>query len=317
MNTIQKRYKGIMMIVAGAALWGISGTVAQQLFASEGFEPGWLVTVRMMIAGILLLLWTAVKSGQQEIWKIFRYTKDRVHLFIFAVGGMVGVQYTYFMAVGTGDAATATLLQYLGPIFITVYVAWKCRRLPNRWEVSALALALIGAFLLITNGSLQGLSIPIDAFVWGIVSALAAAFYTVYPVRLLARWNSTIVVGWSMVLGSLCLATFNPLWEVTGQHWSLLSASYVAFVILFGTLVPFYMFIESLRYITSTEASVLSSAEPLSAVIVSCLWLHVSFGLLQGVGGLCIIATVTLLAIKKPMEGDEVQSSGEAEGVML
>lgn len=302
MNTAQKRYKGIMMIVGGAALWGISGAVAQQLFTNEGFQPGWLVTVRMMVAGLLLLLWTVVKSGQQEIWHIFRHTKDRVRLFIFAVGGMVGVQYTYFMAVGTGDVATATLLQYLGPIFITVYVAWKCRRLPNRWELSALVLALMGAFLLITNGSLQGLSIPVDAFVWGIVSALAAAFYTVYPVRLLARWNSTIVVGWSMVLGSLFLATFNPLWEVAGQHWSLLSASYVAFVILFGTLVPFYMFIESLRYITSTEASVLSSAEPLAAVIVSFLWLHVAFGLLQGIGGLCIIATVTLLAIKKPME---------------
>ena len=312
MNTAMKRYKGIMMIIVGAALWGVSGIVAQLLFEKEGFRPGWLVTVRMMMSGLLLLLWIAARSGPREIWQIWRHKEDRIRLIVFAVIGMVGVQYTYFVAVDRGDAATATLLQYLGPIFITVYVAWKCRRLPNRWELSALGLALIGAFLLITDGSLKGLTMPVDAFVWGIISALAAAFYTVYPVRLLARWNSAVIVGWSMVIGGAALSIFNPVWDVTGQSWSLVSASYVGFVVLFGTLVPFYLFIESLRHITATEASVLSSAEPLAAVILSCLWLHVAFGLFQGIGGVCIIATVTLLAVKKPEEDSGERSSVEA-----
>lgn len=45
-------YKGLVMVLVGATLWGLSGTVAQRLFQDEGFTPGWLVTMRLLVSGI-------------------------------------------------------------------------------------------------------------------------------------------------------------------------------------------------------------------------------------------------------------------------
>lgn len=50
------RLKGIIMVVIGACLWGLSGTVAQQLFQSEHVSTEWLVTIRLLISGIILLI---------------------------------------------------------------------------------------------------------------------------------------------------------------------------------------------------------------------------------------------------------------------
>jgi drug/metabolite transporter (DMT)-like permease len=114
-----------------------------------------------------------------------------------------------------------------------------------------------------------------------------------------------------MVIGGLGMSVFNPPWIVEGADWSLHSALFVLFVILFGTLVPFYLFVDSLRFITPSQAGLLSSAEPLAAVVASLLWLHVPLGLFEAIGGLCIIGTVFLLSRK-----NRVQHRESTDGVM-
>ncbi|MEK5057072.1 EamA family transporter [Paenibacillus sp. FSL H7-0326] len=45
----------LILIILGALFWGIGGTVAKKLF-QYGIDMGSFVTVRLLIAGILLLL---------------------------------------------------------------------------------------------------------------------------------------------------------------------------------------------------------------------------------------------------------------------
>ena len=286
------------MAFTGAALWGISGAAAQVLFQDIGIPPGWLVTIRLLCAGGLLLVIGLLGPHRREISRIWTKPGDRIQLVIFAIFGMLGVQYTYFAAIEAGNAATATLLQFLGPVFITVFLALRLMKWPNLQEFSALALACAGMFLLVTNGSLEELSISTSAVLWGLGSAVTAAFYTLYPKQLLQRWNSLVVVGWGMLIGGLGLSAVNPPWQVGLELLSVQSLALIGFVILFGTLIPFYLYIESLRFISPAEAGVLNSAEPLCAVIVSVVFLHVSFGLFEAIGALCIIATVALLTYR-------------------
>jgi len=292
------RLKGLAMAFTGAALWGISGAAAQVLFQDIGIPPGWLVTIRLLCAGGLLLVIGLLGPHRREISRIWTKPGDRIQLIIFAIFGMLGVQYTYFAAIEAGNAATATLLQFLGPVFITVFLALRLMKWPNLQEFSALALACAGMFLLVTNGSLEELSISTSAVLWGLGSAVTAAFYTLYPKQLLQRWNSLVVVGWGMLIGGLGLSAVNPPWQIGLELLSVQSLALIGFVILFGTLIPFYLYIESLRYISPAEAGVLNSAEPLCAVIVSVVFLHVSFGLFEAIGALCIIATVALLTYR-------------------
>lgn len=290
------RMQGFAMVLIGASFWGLSGTVAQKLFQEYEFSTGWLVAVRLLIAGALLLLMGAMRGKQDQIRGVWKNGKDRLQLIIFGILGMLAVQYTFFAAIEAGNAATATLLQYLAPFLIAVYLAFQLRKVPSVREFVAIALALIGTFLLVTNGKLDTLSVPGDAAAWGLLSALALAFYTLYPVRLLKKWGSEVVVGWGMIVGGVGISLINQPWRIEGQIWSLTSILLVAFVILFGTLFAFYLYMESMRFITPTETSLLACIEPLVAVIASVVWLHVPFGIFEGLGGLCIIGTVTILS---------------------
>ncbi len=233
------RGRGIALVLIAAIFWGVSGTVAQYLFHEQGFSTSWLVVIRLIFSGVGLLFF-AQNFAKQNIWAIWKNTHDTIQLFLFGIIGMLGVQYTYFAAIQHGNAATATVLQYLAPVIIACYLCIRAKSLPVKNEFIAILFALGGTYLLVTKGNIHTLSISGMAFFWGIVSAFALAFYTLYPGGLLAKWGSLISVGWGMMIGGIAFSFIHPPWKFQGE-WSLSSFLAVLFVVIFGTLIAFFM----------------------------------------------------------------------------
>ncbi|WP_316252431.1 EamA family transporter [Bacillus sp. YC2] len=291
------RTTGIVLVLIGAILWGVSGTVAQYLFQHQHFNTEWLTSVRLLMSGILLL-GIAYRKEKRRIWSVWKDKRDGFSLLLFGIFGMLGVQYTYFAAIQHGNAATATVLQYLGPAIITCFLALRSKRLPSGKELLAVLLAVLGTFILVTHGNVRSLSMSGWAIFWGISSAFALAFYTLQPHRLLKKWGSAIVVGWGMLIGGIALSFVRRPWNFEGQ-WSLSAYAAIVFIIIFGTLIAFYCYLESLKYLSASETSLLACAEPLSAAFLAVIWLHVPFGLSEWLGTLLILGTIALLSIKK------------------
>jgi drug/metabolite transporter (DMT)-like permease len=291
------RSKGIILVLIAAIFWGISGTVAQYLFHQQGFSAEWLVDIRLLFSGVILLFFASTVK-KQDIWSIWKNKRDIFGLILFGIIGMLGVQYTYFIAIQYGNAASATVLQYLAPVLITCFLCIQAKKFPAKYEIFAVLLALIGTFLLVTNGNIQTLSISKPAFFWGILSAFALAFYTLQPGGLLSKWGSLLIVGWGMLIGGIGFSFIHPPWEFQG-HWSMPSFFAVLFVVIFGTLIAFFCYLESTKYIRASETSLLACAEPLSAAFLAVVWLHVPFGLGEWIGTFCIILTIFLLSAVK------------------
>lgn len=288
------RWKGIGLALAGASLWGFSGNAAEWIFSHSAVTATWLVSVRMIMAGALLLF---LVSFHHNIFGVWKDKRDRLDLLVFSLTGMLGAQLTFFLSIEAGNAPTATLLQFLGPVFITIYFAIKFLKWPKRKEWIAVLLALSGTFLLLTNGQVDKITVSKEAIFWGVLSGVSVAVYTVYPVRLLKRYASATIVGWAMLLGGLAVSIWTQPWQAGFIDWSLSLFWMLAFVVIFGTLLPFYLYLDSLKYITSTETSLLGSAEPLVATVVSVVWLGTAFGSFQTAGGMLIILTVFLLSM--------------------
>ena len=291
------RLRGIFLVSFGALLWGVSGTVAQYLFQDENFSPEWLVVIRMLLSGIVLLIFGLLK-GDKNILKIWTTKKDIFKLILFGILGMLGVQYTYFAAINHGNAATATILQYLSPVIITIYLFLHNKKLPSSKQIICVCMSLVGTFFIITKGSLNSLSISKLAIFWGIASAFASAVYTVQPISLLKKYGSTSTVGWGMLIGGIAFSFIHSPFNCAG-NWSFKSISAIVFVVLFGTLIGFSCYLESLKYIEPYEASILGCIEPLSAAFLSIIFLNVNFSPIQWVGSLCIIITISLLSLMK------------------
>ncbi|MEE6450581.1 EamA family transporter [Gottfriedia acidiceleris] len=289
------RTKGIILVLTAAILWGISGTVAQFVFQRNHFSPEWLVVIRLLFSGIILLIFASLKE-KRNITEIWKDKKDVLSLLLFSILGMLAVQYTYFAAIKASNAATATILQYLAPVIITCYLAISLKKVPTRKEVLAIILALAGTFLLVTHGTIRGLSITGWALFWGLASAFALAFYSIQPQNLLKKFGSTIVVGWGMLIGGICFSFIHSPFNFQG-HWSISAYFGVIFIVIFGTLIAFYCYLESLKYINASESSLLACVEPLSAAVLSVIWLSVNFEMLDWIGSLCIISTIVILSM--------------------
>ncbi|WP_248926089.1 DMT family transporter [Paenibacillus hamazuiensis] len=303
--------KGVIMVLSAAVCWGLSGIAAQIVFQHFAASPGLLVSLRLLSAGILMVLLQTVVQGAQSAFSIWSHKKDRLTLLVFGIAGMLGVQYTFFAAIHYGNAATATLIQYLGPVFIILFVSLRLKKMPRGAELAAFAIALAGMFFMTTGGSLHSLKITANAFVWGILSAVAAAFYTLYPAKLLKTWGAVPVVGWSMIIGGAGLSFVYPPWSFDWSQGSFQLPGLLMFIVLIGTIVPFYLFLDSLRLVPPARASILSSAEPLTAVLVGTVFLHTPLDLVQLLGGVGIIVAVILLS-RQPTRQDTVSSKRAA-----
>lgn len=282
------------MVCLGASMWGGSGVAGQYLLQDCGFSTEWLVVSRMLLAGVILLLIDTC-IYKESILHIWQDKKDALEVLLFAVFGMLAVQYTYFACIKAGNAATATVLQYLMPVFIVGYTALRVWRFPRYQEILCVGMAVGGTFLLVTHGSLDTLSISPQALFWGLAAAVAAAFYTMQPKRLIRKWRPTLVVGWGMLLGGTALSFLCPPWNFVGI-WHPLAGLIYAYIIIFGTVVAFGCYLGSMKYIQPAEASILGSLEPLSAIVFSLLFLDASFGLMDLLGTALILGTVFLLA---------------------
>ena len=98
---------GFFSAVGAATLFGVGGTFAQFLFQHRGVSIDWLVTMRLLCAGSVMLVIAALRQGRGilAIWR-----SDAVSLILFGLIGMMPVQYTYMAAIDASNTATATVL---------------------------------------------------------------------------------------------------------------------------------------------------------------------------------------------------------------
>lgn len=291
-----QRYKGIGLILAGAMLWGASGPMMEWLLGHFAISVPFFLTIRLIVAGLLVLLVVRLQKG--DLFTIWKYPAWRRRLIIFGIFGMLAVQFTFVATIEASNATVATLLQFIGPVYIILFVSWKLKKRPPVYQVVGMLGTLAGLVLLLTNGNLSQLVISGEALFWGVTVGIAFAIYTVYPARLMQEWGVLIVVGWGMVIGGVTLGVASRVWM--SDEWSaLLDPTVIAMtlaIIVVGT-VAFILFLSSMNYITAVETSILSSMEPLTAMVISFFWFSQVFGPLQYIGMIIMLVFITWLTI--------------------
>lgn len=296
------RSKGIFLVIVSSILWGISGPIAQYLFKSKKINTEWLTDTRLLLSGIIFLILLYIKNGK-KIFNIWKSKYGRRNLILFSTLGLIGTQYGYFATVKYCNAATATILQYLSPVIVVIYLILHNRNFPGQKECISIILALLGTFFIVSKGNIHSISISGTALFWGILSAFAAAYYVLQPNYIIKRWGCDIVLGWGMFLGGLFFSFVHPIWKTEGIY-TINTILGIAFIVILGTLLAFYWYSASTKYISPSETSLLSCVEPLSSTILSIVWLNIPFGIFDILGGLCIISTVIILSYKKEGKSD-------------
>ena len=296
---MMKRYEiiGIILTLLGATLWGVSGTSVQFVGNFRNMNLEWLLTMRLITAGLLTVLYGWIRQGN-AIFNVFRNWRDTLGLVIFGVFGMALCQYTYFRSIVIAGAGIATVLQYLAPSMIIIYLLVRYGKQPSTGEIISVILALVGTICLMGNNGFSFESFRSDVLFWGLLSAVGVAVYSVSPVRLLATYGTIPIVGFGMLLSGLVAAVLfqQPHSYATWDVWTVVGCFNVVFL---GTIVSFNAYLEGVKRIGAVSGSILSSIEPISAAFFGWALLGNQFNWVGILGMAMIIATVIIIALEK------------------
>ncbi|EFL56968.1 putative membrane protein [Veillonella atypica ACS-049-V-Sch6] len=290
----EKQWIGMGLAIMGALFWGLSGTSVQFLENAKHLNVEWLLEVRLLLAGLLTILLSYIQDGIR-IFDIFKNPKDFGKLLIFGLFGIALAQYSYFKAIVISGVGVATVLQYVAPTLLIIYLFLRYFKKPTPAEFCCVLLALTGTICIVSQGGLDISTINGDALFWGLISAASICVYTLQPIELLKKYSTTSIVGVAMfICGILSLAMFQQIdseaiWD--GMTWVGLFT-----IIILGTVVSFNAYIEGVRRIGAVQGSILSSLEPISAALFGWALLGNEFTLVGIFGMICIIATVFIIA---------------------
>lgn len=306
-----KTQKGYLCCLLAGVAWGFAGSCGQFLFERCGWDVDFLIPARILSAGILLLFVASFLEDRRAMLNVFRDKRDLRDLLIFGIVGIGLCQYSYYTTIRASNATTATVLCYLGPVLIILWVALRARRLPNAREAAAVAAAVLGTFLLATHGDPTSLALSEEALFWGLLSAFATALYTIQPKRLTAKCGTLTCTGWGMVAAGLFLCVLRRPWQhMTGVFDAAAWAAFAA-VVLIGSVLCFGLYFTGLAIVGPTKAGILSATEPLVSTLLSLFWLHVVFLPMDYLGFALVVSTIFLLALpgrKKPEAGQAEQA---------
>lgn len=286
--------KGFLLAFLASVTWGISGAV-QQIVAKDASIPAmWFVGTRTLVAGVILLVVALFILPRKEFFSIFKSWKDTLTLVAFSIFGLFANMYTFFYAIQTGNSSTATILQYLSPLFIMVGAIVFSHKRVLRIDIISFALALIGVVLLITRGDVSHLSIPFSSVLWGVGSGVTAALYIVIPQRLIAKHNGLLVTGWGMLIAGVFSNFFTPIW-INPPHLTTKSLIGVITVILLSNVVAFLLMVFSTKYTTAATISITDAVQPFTTLVLSVIFLSYNVNIPEIIGAVIVVFAIYIL----------------------
>jgi drug/metabolite transporter (DMT)-like permease len=292
---------GYAMAAVAAVLWGINGAVSKTILAT-GLSSERLAQVRSLGAAVGLGLVLAVASPSA-----LRVTRREVpYLVVFGVGGLAFVQWFYFLAIHRLQIGIALLIEYLAPLLVALWARFVYHEPVRRRIWFALLLALAG-LTLIVNLLGGGVSLSTAGVGFALAGSLAYALYVLLAEHVVGGRDAVSLLAYGFGLASVFWAVLVPWWSFPGRaltHSTSLGGhlhgvhlpvwALAAWMVVLGTMVPFFLLVNALRHISATRAGIVAMLEPVVGALIGWAWLSEALDGVQLAGAAVVLAAIVL-----------------------
>jgi drug/metabolite transporter (DMT)-like permease len=276
------RLAGIVLVIISAASFGTLAIFGRYAY-SAGIDTTTLLFLRFTLSAILM-------SG---LLVIRHETLPRGTTLGLLIGmgaiGYVGQSFSYLTAIKYASAGLVALLLYLYPTFVVILSALFLKEKITRRKLCALGLATLGAIMTVNPQGGQ----------WtGILLALSAAIiYSVYIIIGAGVMQKVSAIQSSMVIFASAGFIYAVLAAANGPHWPSTKAGWLAIgaITLVATVIPVTTFLAGVKRIGPTDASMLSTLEPVVTVVLAAILFGEFLGPITLLGGGLILTAVLLL----------------------
>jgi drug/metabolite transporter (DMT)-like permease len=285
----------MLFIVLAVSLWGGSASLAKFLFQTR-YDPLIITQTRSSLSFLLLAAYFLIADRT-----VFRIRISELHK--FASIGIIGIDitnFTYYFTVKESTVATAILVQNVAPVVVMIYAVAVSREEDlTGMKLLSLVLALCGCFFAVSGGSLTDVRLSGWALVTAPVSMLTYAFMLIASKRMLRTYSV-----WTTLIGGLGFATLfwlfvNPPWAIAAKGYGIGDwGIFVAFAVA-SILLPYIFFTKGLRILEATTAGIITTLEPVIAIMVAWVTLGESINAIQVAGAAGVVGSVMLLQLRK------------------
>lgn len=264
-----------------------------------GIDPAQLTTIRATGTFLVMLL---VALGFRR--DVFKRPKQIPTLIGMGLIGVAALQWTYFVAINNLPVSMALLLEYQAPILVAIWAGFVQKKVQSRLVWVGLGLAIVGLILvtgILGNVELKFSSLGIAA---GFAAAISLAGYFLLGEKMQAENDAFVAVFWAYAVAALVFNIFAPIQpiEVTKPAsmlgnlatWQLPLGVALAWVTIFGTLVPFSLQLVGVRILGATAVANLAILEPIGVVILGWLWFAEKLSTTGIIGCFLVLAGVAL-----------------------
>ena len=300
---------GYALVWAAVALWSLNATVAKVVLESADLSAFRLSEVR--VAGSAVLLVAAVALVRPSSLRVSSW-REVGFLAVFGVAGLAFVQLFYFLAIERIEIGIALVIQYVAPVLVALWARFVMREPVRRRLWVALALALGGLTLVVELW--RGVTLDTAGIAACLSAAVTYAVYILMAERSLRRGRDSFsLMAWGFLFAGLFWSVAQPWWTfpvgtVEGDA-SLLGrladleapvSLLLAYVVVFGSLIPFVLLVTALNYISATRVTIVAMLEPVGAGLVAYAWLGEELTGMQAAGALVVLAGIGLAQTARP-----------------
>ena len=297
-QTESKNLFGYGLYLIAALLWGFNGTVSKILLDTK-IDPARLSQLRVTLAWLVLLIVIALINRQA-----LRFN-SRQELKLIAMYGVLGVtmtQWLYFVAIHLLPVGVALVIEFTSPLMVAMWLKFAWNHHVPRFTWVGLAIAIFG--LLLVTQIWQGFTLNAIGFLSAFGAAAALSLYFVTGEKILhleKPRDSLSLTMWGFFFASAFWAIFKPWWNFP---WDYLAGTaklnelvisktlLVIWMVVLGTVIPFWLALAAMKYISSSQASATGMTEPIFASIIAWVVMSEQLTTWQILGG-----AITLLGI--------------------
>ena len=292
------RYRGELYVVLGAIFFSLSGVIVTLVL--DHMTAFRLAQIRAIGAFALLFIITFI----QDRSSLKAERREIPTLIFYGVVGFAMVQLGYFISISRGiPLSLVSILEFTAPVWIVLWIRFVRKGWVSNDMWVAIALALFGLFLVAKVW--QGFTFDLIGVLSAVGSAMSLAIYFLMSESQGEKRSAQATVVWGIGIAGLFWLIVLPIWNFPTQilttqinlqgRFSDYSAPgwlLIAYIIIFGTLVPYLLVINGIRLISASKSSVIGMLEAVIGGAFAWIWLEQSWSAIQLLGGVIVLVGI-------------------------
>ena len=281
-------YKGYIYAILSAVIFGCMPLMAKYIYA-DGVNPMSLVFLRNLLAlpSLAILAWMQSKTLKVPV-------KSLPSMGIIGIIGCCVTPILLFSSYQFIPSGTATVIHFAYPAVVMIGGLLFFRQKLRVMGIASMVLCITGICMFYTPGE----SLDLTGSLLALASAVSFASY----VLLLSRFDSTRVSGFlfnfyvtmvcSIFTLIVCLATNSLALPASLSGWGLCAV--FSLLVTTGAVV---LFQQSTFLIGGDRASILSTLEPITSVLLGYIFFREPFGIRVALGTALVVAASILIVL--------------------